>query len=120
IIDGKGKSWREAQSRGKTSDVIEEARAGGHDGVIIRNVRDDYTGYGKGSNKATTDTYVVFSSNQIKSADKNSGAFDATNPSILKSASAPKPKTARLTDDQVKSAKSDTESRVASHWGRSA
>ena len=55
----------------------------------------------------------------VASAESVKAAIDATNPSILKSEgkkSAPK----RLTDDQVKSAKADTESRVASHWGRSA
>lgn len=39
---------------------------------------------------------------------------------IKKSESTQKPRTARLTDDQVKTAKADAESRVASHWGRSA
>ncbi len=63
---------------------------------------------------------VAFRPEQIKSAIGNNGQFDPANPSILKSESAPKPKTARLTDDQVKSAKADAESRVASHWGRSA
>jgi diguanylate cyclase (GGDEF)-like protein len=83
IVDGGGKPWREAQARGKTSDVIEQAKSEGHDGVIIRNVRDDYTGFGRGQEKRATDTYVVFDSRQIKSATANSGAFDPNNPSIL-------------------------------------
>lgn len=82
VVDGKFKHWREAQARGKTSDVIEQAKADGHDGVIIRNVIDDYN---NGAHSRSTDTYVVFSSNQIKSADKNSGAFDPENPDIRKS-----------------------------------
>lgn len=82
IVDGGGKQWRDAQARGKTSNVIDEAIAGGHDGVIIRNVRDDYTGFGKGSATRATDTYVVFNSRQIKSADRNSGAFDPENPRV--------------------------------------
>jgi len=82
IVDGAGKQWRDAQMRGQTSDVIEEAKRGGHDGVIIRNVRDDYTGFGKGKESRATDTYVVFSSNQIKSATQNSGTFDPDNPDI--------------------------------------
>ncbi|HEY3434297.1 MAG TPA: LPD38 domain-containing protein [Solirubrobacterales bacterium] len=83
IVDGGGREWRDAQRRGKTSDVIEEARAGGHDGVIIENVRDDYTGFGKGSQKRATTTYVVFEPGQIKSATDNAGTFDPANPSIL-------------------------------------
>ena len=80
IVDGGGKEWRDAQARGKTSDVIEQARAGGHDGVIIRNVRDDYNNTLR---TKPTDTYVVFSSNQIKSASLNRGSYDPNDPSIL-------------------------------------
>lgn len=77
-VDGEGKEWREAQARGKTSDVIEEAVANGHDGIIIRNVRDSYSGKGK-----PVDTFAVFNAKQIKSADKNTGDFDMDNPSVL-------------------------------------
>lgn len=80
IVDAGGKDWREAQARGKTSNVIEQAQEGGHDGVIIRNVRDNYN---NGPKTKPADTYVVFDSRQIKSATRNSGAFDANNPSIL-------------------------------------
>lgn len=81
IVDGKGQKWRDAQKSGKTTDVIEEARQGGHDGVIIRNVRDNYqTGVTAGDQ--ATDTYVVWESNQIKSADKNSGEFGSDSPNI--------------------------------------
>lgn len=88
IIDAEGTHWRVAQRRGKASDVIEEARSKGHDGVIIRNVRDNYQSMddARGKNEAT-DTYVVFDSKQIKSATDNVGTFDPNNPSILKSAS---------------------------------
>lgn len=80
IIDGGGRNWREAQ-RGKTSDVIREARDGGFDGVIIKNVKDNYqSGVVKGDRP--TDTYVVFQSTQIKSAIGNRGTFDPTNPDI--------------------------------------
>lgn len=81
-IDGKGKTWREAQKRGKTSDVIEQAREEGRDGVIIRNVRDNYNDWEGGARSTPTDTYVVFSSEQIKSATDNSGDFDPANPDI--------------------------------------
>lgn len=85
IVDGKGQKWRDAQKSGKTTDVIEEARQGGHDGVIIRNVRDNYqTGVTAGDQ--ATDTYVVWESSQIKSADKNSGAFAPESPNIYQQA----------------------------------
>lgn len=79
IVDAAGANWRDAQRRGRTSDVIDEARQNGHDGVIIRNVKDNYL-----NDKRTkpTDTYVVFDSKQIKSATDNSGDFDPTNPDI--------------------------------------
>src|SRR5690606_7714843 len=59
IIDGRGRQWREAQARGKTTDVIEQAKAEGRDGVIIRNVRDNYNNTPR---TRPTDTYVVFDS----------------------------------------------------------
>jgi hypothetical protein len=75
VIDAKGQKWRDAQRRGKTSDVIEEAIKAGNDGVIIRRVRDNYN---NNDTSSPTDTYAVFSSNQIKSATGNSGKFSKT------------------------------------------
>lgn len=80
IIDGRGKEWREAQQRGKTRDVIDQARDEGRDGVIIRNVRDRYQ---DNTRAKPTDTFVVFNSSQVKSATDNRGTFDPGNPSIL-------------------------------------
>lgn len=74
-VDGEGKTWREAQQRGKTSDVIEQAQNGDNDGVIIKNVRDNYSSYGENKREKTTTTYVVFESSQIKSATANTGDF---------------------------------------------
>lgn len=79
IVDGGGKNWREAQKRGKTTDVIDEARANGHDGVIIKNVRDDYNNDGRSQ---PTDTFVAFSPTQIKSIN-NYGEFNPEDPRIL-------------------------------------
>jgi len=78
IIDGGGKEWREAQARGKTSDVIDQAREEGHDGVIIRNVRDNYNNDAK---TKPTDTFVAFKPTQIKSIN-NRGTFDPNDPRI--------------------------------------
>jgi hypothetical protein len=79
MVDAAGKQWREAQQRGKTSDVIEQAIAEGRDGLIIRRVRDNYQG---NERSAPTDTFVVFSSSQIKSATDNNGDFDSGNDDI--------------------------------------
>ena len=51
----------------------------GYDGVIVRNIRDDW-----GQNKrggAVADTYIVFNPEQIKSVN-NQGTFDNENPNI--------------------------------------
>lgn len=80
VIDAAGKEWREAQARGKTSDVIEQARAEGRDGVIIRDVRDNYNN--NTAKTRATDTFVAFDPTQIKSVN-NRGTFDPNDPRIL-------------------------------------
>ncbi len=79
ILDGEGKEWREAQAYGKTTDVIDVARSTGHDGVIIKNVRDNYNNDKK---TKATDTFVAFYSEQIKSV-YNRGTFDPNDPRLL-------------------------------------
>ena len=66
VVDGNGQQWRDAQRRGKTSDVIEQALESKHDGVIINNVKDFYQDNSKV--KATT-TIAVFVSSHIKSTE---------------------------------------------------
>jgi len=61
-----GRPWRDAQLRGKTGYVIDEAREKGNDGIIIYDVKDNYNNTAK---TKTTDTYSVFKPEQIKSAD---------------------------------------------------
>lgn len=72
-IDAQGASWK------GTRDAVARARAGGHDGLIIRNVVDDYNTTKR--SKPTT-TYAVLKSEQIKSATGNLGTFDPKNPDI--------------------------------------
>ena len=83
VIDAGGAHWRTAQQSGKTSDVIEQARKDGHDGVIIRRVRDDYSTLESGKRGEIADTYAVFSSPQIKSATANVGTFSQDDGNIL-------------------------------------
>ena len=73
VIDAGGKSWR------GTRDAIARARAGGHDGVIVRNVVDDYQTTKQ--SKSTT-TYAVLNPEQIKSTE-NRGTFDPEDPTLL-------------------------------------
>jgi hypothetical protein len=82
IVEGQGKHWRDAQKRGKTTDVIDEAREAGNDGVFVRQVRDNYSSIDKPTNGETTDTFVVFRSTQIKGVD-NVGTFDPLSGNIL-------------------------------------
>lgn len=98
IVDGRGREWREAQAIGKTTDVIKRAQAEGHDGVIIRNVRDNYNNTPR---TRPTDTFVVFNSRQIKSAIGNRGTFDPDNPSILESVDPNNPSILREGDDII-------------------
>lgn len=73
IHDADGGFWMFENDR-----AIKAARAGGHDGVIIKNVSDTSAGQ---SDRLIT-TYVTFSPTQIKSAIGNNGDFDAENPDI--------------------------------------
>ena len=79
VVHADGQEWKTAQKRGKTSDVIEEARASSKDGVIINNVRDDYN---NSRSTRPTRTFTVFESTQIKSSTGNTGAFSPTDPDI--------------------------------------
>jgi RNA polymerase sigma factor (sigma-70 family) len=78
VINYEGRPFRPATA----ANAIADAKAGGHDGVIIHSVRDDAKGMGNNP-RFLASQYIVFSPNQIKSATGNSGAFDAANPSIL-------------------------------------
>jgi hypothetical protein len=94
IVDARGALWR------NTAAYIEKARTKGHDGIIIRNSRDDYQNT---KNTKPSTVFVWFRPSQAKSAatglvmqsgegalrepirgsGPNSGAFDPRDPSIL-------------------------------------
>jgi hypothetical protein len=61
-VDAKGARWRD------TEKYIEEARAAGHDGIEIRNTRDEYNDMGRGR---MSTVYAVFSPAQIRSSAKS-------------------------------------------------
>uniref|UniRef100_A0A6M3XDY4 Putative poly(ADP-ribose) polymerase n=1 Tax=viral metagenome TaxID=1070528 RepID=A0A6M3XDY4_9ZZZZ len=73
IINHEGKNWHGTRS------AIEKARETGHDGIIIKNVVDDYQTTKK--SKPTT-VYVSFGPTQIKSIF-NRGTFDPNDARIL-------------------------------------
>lgn len=75
VIDHGGQHWH------GTRDAIQRAKDGGHDGVIIRNVVDDYLTTKKSK---PTDVYVAFHPEQIKSATENRGTYDPADPNILR------------------------------------
>lgn len=73
IIDAKGKKWRETEKH------IKEAKEAGHDGVIIKNSRDEYNNTGNGG--ALSTVYAAFKPTQIKSVN-NTGTWDANDSRI--------------------------------------
>lgn len=77
ITNADGQSYNDFYDH-LVSDMDYAAR-NGYDGVIVRNVRDDWGQSGKGGAKA--DTYIVFNPEQIKAVD-NSGSFDRDNANI--------------------------------------
>lgn len=82
VIDCKGNLYNSIKHDGKTMDTYDWANwaeENGFDGVIFKNIKD---GVDYGSMQNTTDDYVVFYSNQIKSAENNNGDFSADNNDI--------------------------------------
>lgn len=61
VIDAKGAKWR------KTEQHIKEARDLGHDGIVIKNTRDEYHHTGNGGRLSTV--YAVFNASQIASVE---------------------------------------------------
>ena len=64
VIDAKGAKWRDTEKH------IAEAKDKGHDGVIIKNSRDEYNNTDQGGKASTV--YAVFKPSQIKSAQESS------------------------------------------------
>lgn len=82
VIDCKGSLYNSIKHDGKTMDTYDWANwaeENGYDGVIFKNIKD---GVDYGSMQDTTDDYVVFNSNQIKSAENNNGDFSSGNNDI--------------------------------------
>ena len=92
IVDAEGRTWKHTQK------YIDQARAAGHDGIIIRNTVDYYL-TSKGSGQKPTTVYAWFMPSQAKSAVQgqlrsridgkpiegatgNRGTFDPGNPDI--------------------------------------
>lgn len=75
VVDMQGRAWGAIPFRGglkEADEVAAYAEAHGHDGLILRNVRD---GAGVGEMERTATDYIVFDSRQIKSATDNTGEF---------------------------------------------
>ena len=82
VIDCKGSLYNSIKHDGKTMDTYDWtnwAEENGYDGVIFKNIKD---GVDYGSMQNTTDDYVAFNSNQIKSAENNNGDFSSGNNDI--------------------------------------
>jgi hypothetical protein len=81
VVDFAGKAYREKSYAA----VIAEAKAAGHDGVILRNTFDE--GFSKGGDDVTN-VYVSFEPTQIKSKF-NRGTFDPNDPRVLNQSGRP-------------------------------
>ena len=82
VIDAKNAHFSEVEFEGETKgtyDWVKEAKSKGFDGVIFNNIRD---GIDYGAISVSTNDYVAFNSNQIKSATDNIGTYDPSNPDI--------------------------------------
>lgn len=65
IIDAKGASWGDRGGPQSQAEQIAEAKAKGHDGIIIRNTLDTYNVDGN----TRADVFIAFEPTQIKSAE---------------------------------------------------
>lgn len=76
IVDAKGEGWDSIPVKSgsiQIDDLAAEARKRGYDGLIVKNVVDQY---------GPSTQFAVFKPEQIKSAISNQGTFDAGNPDI--------------------------------------
>lgn len=84
--DAQGRDWQEGfYVNGELTyrnEFVDEARATGHDGVVIRNTM-DYGNATKSGAYPAHDVFIAFRPTQIKSATANNGNFDPSKPSIL-------------------------------------
>lgn len=71
VVDGEGR----IKSADRFNLWARNARDGGHDGLVINNIRD-------GNNAEAGNVYVAFRPEQIKSATGNRGTFDPADPRI--------------------------------------
>lgn len=86
IVDAKEKYWHSIEFEGTTKNTDEIAKIAkdrGYDGLIITNVIDKGTEVSKNGEYAeVANDYIVFNSNQVKSATDNIGGFSSANNDI--------------------------------------
>ena len=111
-IDCGGADYSVIRHNGEVHDTYEWAEIaerGGYDGVVFKNIRD---GVDYGAMQNTTDEYVAFRSNQIKSATDNTGAFDKQNQDVRYSIAARLDEERRKTvDERLEKEKAQSERR---------
>ena len=77
VVDFAGASYQ--GNAGRVEAAIAQAKRDGNDGVILQNILDPL---GPRELRETADEYIVFRSEQVKSATENIGTFDRGNPDI--------------------------------------
>ncbi|MBR3222638.1 MAG: zeta toxin family protein [Kiritimatiellae bacterium] len=82
VIDCKGRKWDELDTPYGTTtrDVVASEEARKHDGVIFKNIKDNWIDDADAQDPGTV--YYVHNSNQVKSATENIGTFDPGNNDI--------------------------------------
>jgi hypothetical protein len=65
------------------AEAMRSARQAGHDGMLVRNWREQLTREDGSYGPIDSDVYIAFDAGQIKSATGNNGNFDPANPSLL-------------------------------------
>ncbi|MEI7578607.1 MAG: hypothetical protein WCJ58_01050 [bacterium] len=84
VVNAENKVWRQFQTEinGEklvgTKQIVDYAKKNGFDGVVVKNVKDNYNNNEKSK---AGDVYVAFDPTQIKSVE-NKGTFDSENPNI--------------------------------------
>ncbi len=80
VVDCKGQNWNDIHFKGiktTTDHISDYALKQGYDGVIFINLID-----GAHRGLESSNSFVAFNSNQVKSATENIGTFDSENPDI--------------------------------------
>ncbi len=117
IVEDTGWGDAVSQTDNRHKDLARWAKEGGHDGIIVRSMDEEIEVDGRDE----VDTvYIVFESNQIKSATDNIGTFDENNSDIRYSRDleTPEQRHTRLVEENNEYLKKQFRSQTAFGWAK--